>query len=189
MQEGETRELIARVERLSAPGEPQPPPGEDPVVMEDLMVGTPMTARLIGKSFTIDPPEASLRVLSSSKPAEWSWKITPTSIGEETLTLELAVVLDETNLTPIEPPGLYKEDIDVSVDPWRTPVRLATTVNGFLVTVGFGGLAAVAMMLWPWARRRRAEARPRGKSSDGARAGGPTARKSRQRKKRSSSRR
>jgi hypothetical protein len=121
MREGRPETFVVRVQRESTPADPRDVPGKGPVVEREIEVGTPMTARLIGEDFDIEPSEAVPRVLGSTRPAEWSWTITPQSSGKKDLRLELAVLLDEDSATPLFVKK-YVEVIEVQVDLF-TPAR------------------------------------------------------------------
>jgi hypothetical protein len=164
--EGETADFVVRVQRDSTPADPEDVPGEGAVVTIPIEVGTPMSARLIGDDFDIQPPDARRRVLGSNRPAEWSWIIKPTSSGEKKLRLELAVLLDDENDTPIAV-RRYVQTIDVSVHLLHTSARLIKSALGALTAMGLTAAALVGAA-WSWWRRRR-----RGSTGSGA-GGGST---------------
>jgi hypothetical protein len=159
--EGETADFVVRVQRDSTPADPEDVPGEGAVVTIPIEVGTPMSARLIGDDFDIQPPDARRRVLGSNRPAEWSWIIKPTSSGEKKLRLELAVLLDDENDTPIAV-RRYVQTIDVSVHLLHTSARLIKSALGALTAMGLTAAALVGAA-WSWWRRRR-----RGSTGSGA---------------------
>lgn len=164
--EGEIADFVVRVQRDSTPADPEDVPGEGAVVTIPIEVGTPMSARLIGDDFDIQPPDARRRVLGSNRPAEWSWIIKPTSSGEKELRLELAVLLDDENDTPIAVKR-YVQRIDVSVHLLHTSARLIKSALGALTAMGLTAAALVGAA-WSWWRRRR-----RGSTGSGA-GGGST---------------
>lgn len=154
MREGEPREFVVRVQRDSAQVDPSTLPGTGPVVQRPIEVGTPMSGELLGDGFDIEPAAASARVLSSSRPAEWTWTLTPTSFGEKQLRLRLTVLLDEADPTPLVPVREYVQTIEVRVDPLHTAVRVAKTAAGLMTGAGLTA-AALAGAAWSWWRRRR----------------------------------
>ena len=156
MREGRPETFVVRVQRESTPADPRDVPGEGPVVEREIEVGTPMTARLIGEDFDIEPSEAMPRVLGSTRPAEWSWTITPQSSGKKDLRLELAVLLDEDSATPIAE-RKYVEVIEVRVDLFHTTARLAKSAVGLLGATGLtvAALAGAAISVF---RRRKGRA-------------------------------
>jgi hypothetical protein len=116
------------------------------VVERPIEVGTPMSARLVGDDFDIQPVEAVPCVLGSTRPAEWSWTIRPQSSGKKELRLELAVLLDEDSSTPIAV-RRYVEVINVRVHLVNTSVRIATSTVGAL---GAAGLTVAALVGAAW---------------------------------------
>jgi hypothetical protein len=156
MREGEAVELVVRVQRASAVADPQDVPGEGPLIERPIDVGTPMTAQLIGETFDIQPVGAVPRVLGSTRPAEWSWTITPERPGKKELRLELAVLLDEVSGTPVVVKS-YVEIIDVRVDLVRSGARIVKSATGVLGTAGLTVAAVAGAALSRWRRRRRAD--------------------------------
>jgi hypothetical protein len=152
MREGESEDLVVRVQRKSTPADPKDVPGEGSVVERPIEVGTPMSARLVGDKFDIQPADAIPRVLGSSRPAEWSWTITPKSSGKRELRLELAVLLDENGGTPIAV-RRYVETIDVRVHLVHTSARIVKSAIGALGAAGLT-VAALAGAAFSWWRRR-----------------------------------
>jgi hypothetical protein len=136
------------------------------VVERSIEVGTPMSARLVGDDFDIQPADAIPRVLGSTRPAEWSWTITPESSGNKELHLELAVLLDENSATPIAV-RRYVETIDVRVHLLHTSTRIAKSATGALGAAGLT-VAAVAGAAFSWWRRRRAATGGSGTAGGGA---------------------
>jgi hypothetical protein len=157
MREGVSEEIVIQVSRPSVPGDPgEAVPGEGPVVVVPVEVSTSMTAELSGSDFTVEPAGAQRRILSSSRPAEWRWTVTPKSFGTSTLRLRLAVVLSEEPTTPLIPQVTYDEAITVQVHPLHTVVRLAKGVQGALTALGLSAAVVVAGLLHLLRRRRRA---------------------------------
>jgi hypothetical protein len=153
MSEGETADLVVRVQRETTPADPGDVPGEGPVVERQIEVGTPMRARLVGKDFEIEPAEAVTQVLGSDRPAEWSWTIKPTSSGKKELRLELAVLLEENSESTVGEARKYTEVIDVQVHLLHTSARIVKSTTGALGAVGLTA-AAVAGWALSWWRRR-----------------------------------
>lgn len=155
MREGVSAEVVIQVQRPSVPGAPGSGlPGGGPPVVVPIEVSTAMTAELTGTAFTIEPSGPQRRTLTSARPAEWRWTVTPTSFGTKTLRLRLAVVLVEDPETPLIPQVTYDEAIEVRVHPLHTAARLMRTVQGALTGVGLS-ITIVVVAVWQWLKRRR----------------------------------
>jgi hypothetical protein len=168
IREGESKDFVVRVQRASTPADPSDVPGEGPVVVSPIEVGTPMSAKLVGDDFEIQPPGAVHRVLGSNRPAEWSWTITPRSWGDKELRLELAVLLDENSENAIKVRS-YVQVIHVSVHPWKTSLRLLKGALGVLSATGLtvAALAGAVWSFWRRSRRRGSTAGGTGSSDKG----------------------
>ena len=59
------------------------------VITEDIQVSRTVTARLIAPNFKIDPDKEIRQAVSKTDPTKWTWFLTPTSEGTQTIQLRV----------------------------------------------------------------------------------------------------
>lgn len=156
MREGESEEVIIRVQRPSVPGEPATGlPHQEQFIEVPVEVSTSMTAQLSGDDFEIAPEGPQKRILTSTHPVEWRWIVTPQRSGTHNLRLRLAVVLAEGPDVPLIPEVTFDETITVQVHPLHTTTRLLKTVQGILATTGLTVAAFIGGVYRLTRRKRR----------------------------------
>jgi hypothetical protein len=139
-------------------------PGDAPVRVESLPIGTTMKAVLYSTDMEVTPIGAAVKELGSEEPIRWLWEIEPTRSGTAYLYLVVTVLYDEKTLVE----KYWTRQIDVQVDPagsagswlgnnWEKFVAALPVLAG---AIG----AVVAFVRTRWRRNRPVAAQERATS-------------------------
>ena len=115
-----------------------------------------MEAQLTGSGFAIEAQEPDLQAVTSQKSTRWTWKVTPTGHGPQTLHLTLSAHIDVAGRDAPLVVRTFDRDIQVNI---TIPQR----VSGFLQKNWQWLWAAIVVPIagYLWKRGGKAPGRPK----------------------------
>jgi len=100
-------------------------------------------ATLSGQDFDISPNTAQARTATSERAVEWNWKLTPTSTGTKTITIEVAANI-------LMSPEKQRVQIDTLRETIEIQVTVFQRVKSYLADAS-GAIIAIAALVAPLA--------------------------------------